>query len=147
MLANSLANGTTVGQASRLFSRHIRINSEKRLLALSRLSVCLPKCRSAAPTGRNFVKICRGTPNLVKIVQQYRALHMKTKECFYQTYNGMSHIKILFKLFTAVRNSTQLDNSPKGTNSCVSIATHNGFVLLTATKSTNTQTEDIVALV
>ena len=36
--------------------RRVRVNSEKRLLASSRLSVCLPVCVGVSPTGRILVK-------------------------------------------------------------------------------------------
>jgi len=66
--------------------RRLHTNSENRLLASWGLSVCLSACVSAVPTVRIFVKfitgiktkICRKTPHLVKGIQQYGALDMKT---------------------------------------------------------------------
>jgi hypothetical protein len=64
-----------------LYFMCVRINSEKRLLALSCLFVCLSACISAAATAGIFVKFdigdfyrSRGNPNFAKVGQQYGAL-------------------------------------------------------------------------
>jgi hypothetical protein len=55
------------------------------------------------------MKTCQETPNLVKIGQKYRPLHM-------------IELSIL-KSLTAARNNLQLDNSAKESHYCVSMAT------------------------
>jgi len=89
-------------------------------------SVRLSAYVSAAPTGRIVVKfyvgactkICRGTPDVTKIGQQYLALDMNTKIRLY-----------CWRQYEMFGSST----AAEGTRSCVSIGTLDGFILLTAT--------------
>jgi hypothetical protein len=80
---------------------------------MSRSSVRLFEYISEAPIGRifmkldigNFTKICRETPDLVKIGQKYRALYTKTLNTFL--------------VLTAMRRILQLDSSANGHHFCV----------------------------
>ena len=104
------------------------------------MSVRLSACISTAPTEWIFVKLCTG--------DSYGYLLRKSKFDYNLTKTSTtSHRdRSTFVLLTAAQDTPQLENGAKGTHSCVSMATHNGFILLTDTCSSRTiQREGAVA--
>ena len=110
----------------------------RRLLSSSCLSTLLSACSSTTAPGRilwrlmfgTFSQICGESPNLVKVWQEFLALHMETEVL----------------LYCWQRYIMRLDSSPEGTHSWVSMAAVSDFILLTATcKSRTMRRERIVA--